>query len=329
MSAVRLSKRLAAALAAALAIATTAVASTGFQVLRIPDPAGGEIEVGLWYPADAPAKSMRFGLDSQTVADGAPVVGAGLPLVVMSHGNGGFFGSHADTARALAEAGFVAAALTHTGDNYQDQSRATDMPNRPRQFSVLIDYMLRDWRDRDQLDPERVGAFGFSSGGFTVLAAAGARADAGAILEHCRQLPDYFDCKLSRKHPPTWSAWPDTRGDGRIKAIVSAAPALGYAFTAESLAGVRAPVQLWQAEHDRVLPKPLYAEAVRDRLPARPEHHLVAGADHYDFLPPCSADMARRAAEICTPAPGFDRTAFHRTLNREVVRFFSETLRAP
>ena len=318
--------RLLAAAVAAACLAGPAAASVGFRVMTIPDPAGGQIEVGVWYPAEAPAKAMPFGLGSQTVAAGAPIVGQRLPLVVMSHGNGGFFGGHFDTAEALVEAGFVAAALTHTGDNYRDQSRATDMPNRPRQLSALIDYMLGAWPERGRLDPERVGAFGFSSGGFTVLSAAGAAADPAAILDHCAKLPDYYDCRLSAKRPPP-AAWPAPTPDRRIKAIVSAAPALGYSFTTESLQTLTMPIQLWQAEHDRVLPKPLYAESVRDRLPRPPEYHLVKGADHYDFLPAC--ERSAEAPVICAPTPGFDRARFHRTLNREVVRFFSATLAGP
>jgi len=88
------------------------------------------------------------------------------------------------------------------------------------------------------------------------------------------------------------------------------------------------PIQLWQAEHDRILPKPLYAEPVRDGLPTPPEFHLVKGADHYDFLPACAPEQVHQAPEICTPTPGLDRAAFHQTLNREVVRFFSDKLRA-
>jgi predicted dienelactone hydrolase len=42
--------------------------------------------------------------------------------VVISHGNGGDDLTHIDTAMALANAGYVVAALTHTGDNPRDQS---------------------------------------------------------------------------------------------------------------------------------------------------------------------------------------------------------------
>ncbi|MCK7495223.1 MAG: hypothetical protein MZW92_32090 [Comamonadaceae bacterium] len=58
------------------------------------------------------------------VARNAPVAGGGLPLVVVSHGNGGGPQSHADLALALASAGYVVAAPMHTGDNFFDQSAA-------------------------------------------------------------------------------------------------------------------------------------------------------------------------------------------------------------
>lgn len=318
--------RILAAAVAAASLATPALADVGFRVFNIPDPAGGQIEVGVWYPTDALARPTPFGLASQTVAAGAPFKGGRLPLVVMSHGNGGFFGSHYDTAIALAEAGFVAAALTHTGDNYRDQSRATDMPNRPRQLSVLVDHMLGAWPEKGRLDPSRVGAFGFSSGGFTVLSAAGAAADPTRLGRHCGAHPEYFDCGLLRASGPP-KAWPAPTPDRRLKVIVSAAPAIGYAFTEASLKTLTMPIQLWQAENDRVLPKPLYVEPVRAGLPKPPEFHFVKGADHFDFLPACAPEAVARAAAICTPTPGFDRAAFHAELNREVVRFFRENLR--
>lgn len=275
--------------------------------LTVPDGDGPAIEAGVWRPAGATAGRRA--------------------LVVISHGSGGDFQSHRDTAEALARAGFVVAALTHTGDNWRDQSRATDPVGRPRQLSVLIDYMLGEWDGRETLDPARVGAFGFSFGGFTVLTAAGGEPDMSRIVEHCQAHPAFYDCRLMSGRPTavggSASAWPHDR---RIKAVVAAAPALGFTFTREGLAGVTQPVQLWQAGADRILPAPFYAEPVRDALGRTPEFHRVEGAGHFDFLPPCSPQLAQAAPMICAPTPGFDRAAFHDRLNAEVVRFFEAEL---
>ena len=313
-----------------LALAAPALAANaGFTVVQVPDPQGPPITVGIWYPTDAPASPMQLGIGDQVAAPGAPLVGDHLPLIVMSHGNGGFFGGHADTAQALAEAGFVVAALTHTGDNYADQSRATDMANRPRQVSVLIDYMLSAAPMTAAIDPARVGAFGFSSGGFTVLVAAGGEPDLTLVAPHCKAHPDFFDCKLAASHPlPADMSKVVWSHDARIKAVVSAAPALGYSFTKAGLSKVTMPLQLWRAADDEILPDPFYASTVRANLPKAPDWHVVPKAGHFDFLTPCNDQGRATAAAICGSAPGFDRAAFHRDFDREVVGFFKANLAA-
>jgi predicted dienelactone hydrolase len=310
--------------------AATASAGVGFSTVSIPDDRGPPIEAGIWYPTDAAARPSHVALFMQNVAPDAPVAGRDLPLVVMSHGHGGSFSSHADTAYALAEAGFVAAALTHPGDNYRDQSRAIQISDRPRQLELLTDYMVRTW-PAHAVDPGRIGAFGFSAGGFTVLAAAGGRPDFSLIGPHCAAHPDFYDCRLIDQNggiPKETGGAPAAASDNRIRAVVVAAPALGFTF-ASGLQAVTMPVQLWRAADDRILPYPFYAEAVRQALPQAPELHLVEHAGHFDFLAPCSDALRQAAAEICTSEPGFDRAAFHADFNRAIVTFFHATLRHP
>jgi predicted dienelactone hydrolase len=309
-----------------LAWAGACQAGVGFQKLSIPAPGGAtSIPLAIWYPTDAPGTDQRIALLTQTVATNAPVKGAALKLIVISHGNGGSNDGHLDTALALAEAGFVVAALEHTGDNYRDQSRAADMPNRPRELHRVIDYMLADWPDHAALDQKAVGAFGFSSGGFTVLAAAGGEPDFTLIAPRCAAAPTLYECKVMSDHGAPAAGQTITH-DPRIKALVVAAPALGYTF-AHGLSAVTQPVQLWRADADKVLPAPGYADAVRQALPRPPEFHTVANADHWDFLTPCSAALAKVAAPICVSRPGFNRVAFHAQFNQAVVAFFQANLR--
>ncbi|ALL15348.1 dienelactone hydrolase [Caulobacter henricii] len=299
----------------------------GFQLVQVPDPQGTPIEVGIWYPTATPATRPVPGLGDTLLAPNSPLLGKDLPLVVMSHGNGGWFGGHHDTAETLARAGFVVAALTHTHDNFRDQSRSTDLASRPRQLHVLIDYMLADWPQHGQLDPGRVGAFGFSAGGLTVLAAAGGELDLTRVPAHCSYHPTHFDCRLMTLQPPPADAlaapWIH---DARIRAAVAAAPALGYAFTAKSLASITLPVQLWRAENDEILVDPFHATAILHALPVKPDYRVVQGAGHYDFLTPCPPGMARELPHLCTSAPGFDRAAFHLSFNRAVAAFFTANL---
>ena len=318
--------------AAILLLAPAARAgNVGFVEVKLPNGTEAPLIVGIWYPTDAPASAQPLSTFTQTVAPAGPVAGEHLPLVVMSHGTGGWYDGHYDTALALAHAGFVVAAVSHTGDTYLDQSKAAQIWRRSAQIHQLIDYMLQTWPDHGRIDPNRVGMFGFSAGGLTTLVVAGGVPDLSRAPAHCAAHPGYFECQLVKKAggftaaissiPP--SVWVH---DARVKAAVVAAPALGYSFGREGLANVRIPIQLWRAEDDHILPNPDYAEAVRLTLPTPPEYHVVQNADHYDFLAPCSDGLRKNAPDICVSRPGFDRAAFHVQFDVEVVRFFQTTL---
>jgi predicted dienelactone hydrolase len=306
--------------------------SVGFVEVSLPNGAEAPLVVGIWYPTEAPASPQPLATYVQTVAPKGAVAGRRLPLIVISHGTGGWYDEHYDTALALARAGFVVAAVSHTDDTYLDQHKAPQVWRRPAHIHLLIDYMLTAWSDHARIDPERVGMFGFSAGGFTTLVVAGGVPDLSLVPAHCAAHPDFFECQLVKKyggfsdatnHLPA-STWVH---DARVKAAVVAAPALGYAFGPDGLKGVRIPIQLWRAADDHLLPNPYYAEAVREDLPQRPEFHLVADADHFDFLAPCSERLRQQAPEICVSRPGFDRVAFHERFDAEVVQFFEQKLK--
>jgi predicted dienelactone hydrolase len=304
----------------------------GFQQIQVPNGADAPLWGGVWYPTRTLATDHTVDLSTQNVALNSPVAGHDLPLVVLSHGGGGSFDDNYDTALALAHAGFVVAAINHNGDDYLDQGKVLQLWNRAAQLRRLISYMLGEWPQHGRLNSDRVGAFGYSNGGFAALVLAGGIPALGrtgpyctahAVDDLCRALKQHhinpFD--IGRDAPP--DAWIH---DSRVKAIVAAAPAFGFTFGRAGLKNVHTPVQLWRPEDDRHQPYPGYAQAIRDALPKAPEYHVVAGAGHYDFLPPCSVQLAKLHPEICADPTGFDRAAFHRRFNREVVLFFKEEL---
>jgi predicted dienelactone hydrolase len=322
----------AAAVLAIVVLGATPALSARFEQVMVPDPSGAPLEVGIWYPSQDPVTSQPLGLFEQTVANGGAVAGRGLPLIVMSHGTGGTFEGHYDTALALAEAGFVVAAVTHTGDNYRERTQVGRLENRPRHIKVLIDYMLASWQHHDTIDPSRIGMFGFSAGGFTALVAIGGTPDMSTVAPYCAAHPDEWSCRMFKERNISVSAnttgTPDWVRDPRIAAAVIASPALGYAFSTESLAAVTVPIQLWRGDHDEILPHPNYAQTVYDRLSVKPEYHVVPNAGHFAFLAPCSPSLAAMVPEICRDPENFDRAAFHREFNPAVVAFFKAKLPA-
>ena len=108
--------------------------------------------------------------------------------------------------------------------------------------------------------------------------------------------------------------------DPRIKAAVIVDP-LSF-FDAAALKNVTVPVQLWASEYggDGVTLESV--EAVRRDLPSPPGWHMAANAAHFAFIAPCTPAMTRIAPQICTDRDGFDRAAFHKTFNSDVVGFF-------
>lgn len=322
---------LGALLAAAWFSAVRTDRPVGFQSMVATTPGGQRFAVAVWYPTTASTwPTTLLGLVLMDVAADAPVSGTGLPLVVISHGNGGGPGSHADLAMALAGAGYVVAAPMHTGDNFADQAGVGGphyLGRRTAELSATVDHLLKQWPDRARIDARRIGAYGFSAGGLTVLTAAGAQPGLENVAAQCKQSQE-FACRLLRqagsplvqaggKVDDTWAR------DDRIRAVVAAAPALGFAMRPEGLAGVRVPVQLWSADRDANVPGATNALPLRDALGGRAEYHEVRGAGHFAFLVPCGL---LGPPALCRDEGEFDRKAFHAEMNRSVVGFFDRTL---
>jgi predicted dienelactone hydrolase len=324
----RIAAKIAGAALAILMLAARPGLAAGFEFATVPDPEGPPLEAGIWYPSAAPVSSQPLGPYQQMVATGGEVAGRGLPLIVMSHSTGGSLADHHDTALALAEAGFVVAAVTHTGDNYRDKSAFARIENRPRHIKALVDYMLASWPHRGLIDPARIGMFGFSAGGFTTLVEIGGEPDVTRAVAHCAAYPDEWACRRVKESGGSGRAPAAFMHDARVAAAVVAAPALSYSFTPEALAGIKVPIQLWRGDSDEMFPHPRHAQYVHDGLPAKPEYHVVPNAGHFVFLAPCSPQLERVAPQICRDAPGFDRAAFHREFNPAVVAFFTAKLPA-
>jgi predicted dienelactone hydrolase len=251
-----------------------------------------------------------------------PVSGTRLPLIILSHGRGGWFGANHDTAEALANAGFVVAAINHPGDNGNDLSRRDSLSvlaSRPADMVRLLDFMLNDWKDRAAIDHARVGFFGFSRGGYTGLVLAGGNPDFRKIASFCTETNRSQDCEQFR----SGDIPPSPRHDARIRAAVVADPAETYPFTRDNLADIKIPLQVWRSELGGVVDASAIARVIAS-LPGKPDVHLVP-AGHFAFLAPCSPQLAAAIPRICTDNPAdFDRAVFHRDFNARVVGFFRE-----
>lgn len=322
-------------------------AQAGWRQISIPGatPDAAPTVVALYYPTQATAHATPMGPFTVQAAIQAAPEDKVKGLIVLSHGVGGTELGHGSIAEALARDGYLVAALRHPGDNWQDGSllkkgAAAYFTERPKQVSRVIDALLQDpqWKDRIASDAEgfRIGAVGHSAGGYTVLALAGGQADLSRIRKHCEdeRAADPIFCGVSRNNAPAAqqtvtpaaapaSLLPSLR-DPRVRAIVLLAPA-GVPFTASSLAEVRVPTQIYEAEKDRFLVPRFHAEWVARNMP-KAELYRVPDAWHFAFMDTPAMAIQTDDGNIADDPPGFDRKAFLARLGQEIPAFFDKAL---
>jgi predicted dienelactone hydrolase len=296
-------------------------AAAGLKLLQVPaDASGPVITLAVWYPsADAPSQ-VTFGPFAVSAAKDGAVNGHALPLVILSHGRGGSFVGHHDTAERLADSGFVVASLNHPGDTTLDKSRIGEMSvyvERPLDVKRVIDYMTGASTLAAAIDPDRIGFYGFSRGGYTGLVVIGADPDFALGMPLCEGRTDKICDQIRAREFPQE---PLTH-DRRIKVAAIADP-LSVFFSAGSFSGVTIPVQLWGSETGGDGVEPKTVEAVDAWLKAPHTFTKVANAQHFSFFTVCPASIADLEPTICKDPPGFDRAAFHQRLNDELTAFF-------
>jgi len=309
------------------------------------------LRTALWYPAPRSAimsESVTAGLfEGGIVAPGAPIAPdrSRYPLIILSHGTGGSAVQMMWLGRFLAARGFVVAAVNHHGNtSAEPQRRAQGFLlywERARDLSRVLDRILADEVFGPRIDGARIGAAGFSLGGFTVLLTAGARFSSARYAAFCASPQRDFTCEPQPEHPTAHAEFARLREtdpivreslqhadelyrDDRIRAVFVIAPALGSGLTERSLRSVRVPVELVVGDADVTTPMATNAVHVTGLIPdSRLE--VLPGVSHYTFLNPCSA-RGVEVLDLCRDLASVDRAAIHRKVGEMAWRFFRTSL---
>ena len=301
-----------------------------------------KVPVMLWYPATGEEISVAAGpFELQTVPE-ATLNDKQRGLIVISHGTGGSNIAHHPIAAALARAGFLVAALTHPGDNYQDRSLVAGplyFDERPRQLKALLRALLTDKALGNRIDPRRIGAIGHSAGGYTVAATLGARPDRSALIQHCQQTTDdpacnYRDPTLGVSSPATskFVPSPEVNKDDehpvppepKIRSAVLLAP-LGSVLDTNYPLDAGASIQIIAAEHDRILPHRYHLARLRTVAP-HANVRTAQGVGHFTFIAPILPGWQQQLGEVAIDPPGADRARFVDEISRDIVTWFRNEL---
>jgi predicted dienelactone hydrolase len=306
----------------------------------------------VWYPAESAADEK----DQYVGPPDAPLFLAGhaakdatfapsfskFPLVVLSHGTGGSALQMAWLGTYLAERGYIAVAMNHPGNNavtgYTTQGFVEGW-ERAKDISTVITDMLQDSRFGERIDHDRIGAAGFSYGGYTMMELAGATTDFNQLLAWCDQaknacnppeMPDLTQKFAAIEHQPDVADAirhsGDSYGDPRIRAVFAIAPAVAHAFSPESLKKITIPVEIVAGASDQMAPLAENAEFFARNIAGAKLSILPGGVGHYTFLDVGTDAGKKQLPQLFVDNEGVDREAIHLEVGQMAADFFDQTL---
>ncbi|MGE6743465.1 alpha/beta hydrolase family protein [Allorhizobium pseudoryzae] len=291
-----------------------------------------------WYPAAPNSPTVEIG-----IPPGRALYSLGLlapeadlspdrdrfPVVLISHGTGGSASGLGWLASSLAARGYVVLGVDHHGNTGVEAYRPEGFLcwwERAQDLSFLLDGLSADGAFAGCLDLSDVSAAGFSLGGYTALALAGAITETERMMafvkEHPatagpQEMPDLADqieplLTSSAVFRRSWDRQSQSYRDTRVRAVVAISPAPPVrGFTDESLSAIHLPVSILCGEADEEAPYDLCSVWLHERLPQSTLTSLGTTVGHYTLLPVGTQTAARSNAQYWKDAPGVDRAAVH------------------
>jgi len=310
----------------------------------------------IWYPADPTAVEQTQWIGSPAspfakagkAAPDAPVIAAPekLPLILLSHGTGGSSLMLAWLGTALASHGYIAAAVNHPGNNAFEPYTIQGFSiwwERANDLTSALNAMLADSTFGPRIDPRRIGAAGFSLGGFTVIEIAGGIGDFSRFEAFCKSSnadgmctdPPEFPglsskiSALAKTDPALQTALREgaqPHRDPRIRAVFAIAPALGPAFAPDSLATISIPVQILAGSADSIVPLDTNAKFFASHIPGA-QLTIIQEVGHYTFLATCLPVGDQTQPQLCLDLAGVLRDDIHAQAANLAYQFFDNHLK--
>ena len=241
-------------------------------------------------------------------------------------------------AQALVQHGFIVAAVDHWGNTYDNKIPTEFLKpwERPLDIRFALTELLRDPGFKHAIDPQRMGAAGFSYGGYTVLALAGGVLDYQALLayystigrrqlvppelpELARYLNDSSLLAAGKRVPPL--------KDPRLKAFFAIAPALGLGFvTRQQFAQVNQPVYLVGVQSDSVAPVKSGARHLQQLLAGAQYFEFPGTTGHYVMLSEATSEIRKSAPVYFADDESVSRHRVHAQTAGLAIRFFNQQL---
>ncbi|QNF34303.1 dienelactone hydrolase [Adhaeribacter swui] len=296
----------------------------------------------IWYPTTEILKKTDQAFSpiirQYTVRDAKPTAGK-YPLIMLSHGTGGGRLTLEWLAQALVQNGFIVAAVDHYGNTYDHKIplEFLNFWNRPLDISFAITNLLQHPEIKPVIDAQKIGATGFSLGGYTVIALAGGQLNYQNLTTYLKttgrkelEIPElpglarYLDDSTLL----TTSLRPPELKDSRIKAFFAIAPALGAGFTAKNQFNqVNKPVYLVGVQSDSIAPVKTNARHYHQLLASSQYYELPGKTGHYVMLNEANDEMKKAAPIYFADDASVNRQQVHAQVAALASNFFKNNLK--
>ncbi len=320
------------------------------------------IEALVWYPADGtggvratystdlqlfdPVGRLSVGsFRGQAIRRAATVNSSGpYPVVVLSPGFAMSSSSYAWLGEHLASFGFFVVSPDH--DEALDPAKlGVAAVARTGDVHMVLDHLVRHDRFSTMVNMDRMAVVGHSLGGFTALAAGGARLDTDDFGRRCAVAygeadPNSWLCDALLPQVEEMASvagldavpsglWPST-GDPRVDAVVSMAGD-AFLFGADGMAAMEVPMMVLGGTADLDAPFAWTTQLAYDHASSDVREMMkLPDAGHMIFVNSC--DATRRLIELAPNDFCFDerweRRAAHRLIADRTTAFLQATLRS-
>lgn len=298
----------------------------------------------IWYPtSDSLTESDKIftPFKRNYTINNAKLSNTKLPLILFSHGSGGNRLSLEWLAQALAMKGYIVASVDHWGNTHDHKIGIEFIKpwERPLDISFVLTKLLEDTLFGEIIDSGRIGALGFSFGGYTVMALAGAVLDYPTLLAYYETDEGRKDLNEIREFPNLYERLQDhsfieltraipTLKDGRIRSFFALSPGTAPGFKDESqFKEVTDPVFIVGCRSDQVAPVAKYARHYHSLIKQSEYFEFSGDVGHYVMLAEANDEVKKEAPEVFVDAPSVNRGEVHQKVVYLAVDFFNKHLK--
>ncbi|TFF39552.1 alpha/beta hydrolase family protein [Mucilaginibacter psychrotolerans] len=327
-----------------LPLVVTAQIKIGQRTIRYNDTTRQRpLVTEVWYPTDDSREPFVIPhypfVHISTIRD-AKLPRGKHPLIMLSHGTGGGRITLEWLADALVQKGFIVASVDHWGNTYDNKIAINFVTpwQRPQDIIFVLTGLLNDKDFGSVIDADRIGAAGFSIGGYTVIALAGGKLDLNALDKFTNtpegkkeitlpEFPNLAEQIDEKAVAASFRNSPDLM-DKRIKAFFAICPAVGQGFISkQQLKRVTAPMYIVGAQSDSIAPVKTNAKTYHKLMPKSKLLIIPGKTGHYVFLNEGSAEMKPTGGIYFNDDATVDRKAIHQQVGDLAAKFFAGVLK--